>query len=108
MARPEVEPPRAARSCSLGAGNRARDATPRDSRPDEATEGIWALGVPPDYPAAQAYAACLIAQRCPEEAGAGDESLWRAAWALDCGTFFGRFHIDSATGLQVGHETVLV
>jgi branched-chain amino acid transport system substrate-binding protein len=76
--------------------------------PDEATEGIRAQGAPPDYPAAQAYAACLIAQRCLQEAGASDESLWRAAWALDCGTFFGRFHIDPATGLQVGHQMVLV
>ncbi|MGH2660599.1 MAG: hypothetical protein ACRDHS_13315, partial [Actinomycetota bacterium] len=71
-------------------------------------EGIQAQGAPPDYPAAQAYAACLIAQRCLEEAGGDDESLWRAACALDCGTFFGRFHIDPATGLQVGHEVVLV
>jgi len=76
--------------------------------PDEATQGIRAQGAPPDYPAAQAYAACLIAQRCLEEAGADDESLWRAACALDCGTFFGRFRIDPATGLQVGHEVVLV
>jgi branched-chain amino acid transport system substrate-binding protein len=77
--------------------------------PDEATEGIRAQGAPSDYPAAQAYAACLVAQRCLEEAGgAGDESLWRAACTLDCGTFFGRFHIDPATGLQVGHEMVLV
>jgi len=75
---------------------------------DEATEGIRAQGAPPDYPAAQAYAACLIAQRCLEEAGPDDESLWRAACALDCGTFFGRFRIDPATGLQGGHEVVLV
>lgn len=53
--------------------------------PDEATEGIRAQGAPPDYPAAQAYAACLVAQRCLGEVGAGDESLWRAACALDCG-----------------------
>jgi branched-chain amino acid transport system substrate-binding protein len=76
--------------------------------PDEATEGIRAQGAPPDYPAAQAYAACLIAQCCLEEAGADDESLWRVACAQDCGTFFGRFRIDPATGLQVGHEMVLV
>jgi branched-chain amino acid transport system substrate-binding protein len=75
--------------------------------PDEATEGIRAQGAPPDYPAAQAYAACLIAQRCLEEAG-DDESLWRAACALECATFFGRFRIDPETGLQVGHEVVLV
>jgi branched-chain amino acid transport system substrate-binding protein len=77
--------------------------------PHEVTEDIRAQGTPPDYPAAQAYAACLIAQRCLEEAGgADDESLWRAACALDCSTFFGRFRIDPATGLQVGHEMVLV
>jgi hypothetical protein len=76
--------------------------------PPGAAEGIRAQGAPPDYPASQAYAACLIAQRCLEEAGAADESLWRAACALDCGTFFGRFRIDPATGLQVGHEMVLV
>ncbi|MEX1263302.1 MAG: hypothetical protein WEE66_05095 [Actinomycetota bacterium] len=39
---------------------------------------------------------------------AGDEWLYRAACALDCGKFFGRFHIDPATDLQVGHEMVLV
>jgi branched-chain amino acid transport system substrate-binding protein len=77
-------------------------------RPDEVAEAIRAQGATPDYPAAQAYAACLIAQRCLEEAGADDESLWRAACALDCATFFGRFRIDPATGLQVGHEIVLV
>jgi branched-chain amino acid transport system substrate-binding protein len=77
--------------------------------PAEAAEGIRAQGAPPDYPAAQAFAACLIAQRCLEEVGdAEDEALWAAACALDCTTFFGRFRIDPATGLQVGHEMVLV
>ncbi|MGH2659152.1 MAG: ABC transporter substrate-binding protein [Actinomycetota bacterium] len=33
--------------------------------PDEVTEGIQAQGAAPDYPAAQAYAACLIAHRLP-------------------------------------------
>jgi len=65
--------------------------------PDDDREAAPALArgahLAPDYPAAQAYAACLIAQRCLEVAGADDESLWRAACALDCGTFFGRFHI---------------
>jgi branched-chain amino acid transport system substrate-binding protein len=76
--------------------------------PDEATERIRAQGAAPDYPAAQAYAACLIAQRCLQEAGTDDGSLWRTACALDCSTFFGRLRIDPATGLQVGHEVVLV
>jgi branched-chain amino acid transport system substrate-binding protein len=67
------------------------------------------MGSASDYPAAQAYAACLIAQRCLEEAdSADDEALWRAACALDCTTFFGRFKIDPKTGPQVGHEMVWV
>ncbi len=72
--------------------------------PDEATEGIRTQGAPPDYPAAQAYAACLVAQRCLGEPGAGDESLWRAACALDCGDAIS----IPQPGLQVGHEMILV
>ena len=70
---------------------------------------IRAMGAVADYPAAQAYAACLIAERCLEEAGsADDETLWRAACALDCNTFFGRFRINPRTGIQEGHEMVWV
>ena len=70
---------------------------------------IGAMGSASDYPAAQAYAACLIAQHCLEEAGsADDEALWRAACALDCTTFFGRFRINPRTGIQSGHEMVWV
>lgn len=77
--------------------------------PAEAAGRIEAMGVPADYPAAQAYAACLLAQRCLEQVGsADDQALWRAACALDCTTFFGRFKIDEETGLQVGHEMVWV
>ena len=66
---------------------------------------IRAMGAVADYPAAQGYAACLIAQRCLEDAGsADDEALWRAACALDCNTFFGRFRINPRTGIQEGHE----
>ena len=70
---------------------------------------IGAMGSASDYPAAQAYAACLIAQRCLEEAGSADDAaLWRAACALDCTTFFGRFRISPRTGIQSGHEMVWV
>ena len=66
---------------------------------------IRAMGAVADYPAAQGYVACLIAQRCLEDAGsADDEGLWRAACALDCNTFFGRFRINPRTGIQEGHE----
>ena len=70
---------------------------------------ISAMDSASDYPAAQAYAACLIAQHCLEEAGsADDEAIWRAACALDCTTFFGRFRINPRTGIQSGHEMVWV
>jgi ABC-type branched-subunit amino acid transport system substrate-binding protein len=70
---------------------------------------IRAMGAVADYPAAQAYVACLIAQRCLEETGsADDEALWRAACALDCNTFFGRFRINPRTGIQQGHEMVWI
>lgn len=77
--------------------------------PSQVAKRIRAMGSASDYPAAQAYAACLIAQRCLEEAGrADDEALWRTACALDCTTFFGRFRIDPRTGIQVGHEMLWV
>ena len=77
--------------------------------PAEVARRIQAMSGRADYPAAQAYAACLIAQRCLEEAAStDDEALWQAACAFDGSTFFGRFRIDSRTGLQVGHEMVLV
>ena len=56
---------------------------------------------------AQAYAACLVAQRCGEEAGTLDESLRHAAGRLDFTTFYGRFRIDAA-GRQVGHVMPVV
>jgi branched-chain amino acid transport system substrate-binding protein len=77
--------------------------------PSQVAERIRAMGSASDYPAAQAYAACLIAQHCLEEAGsADDKALWRAACALDCTTFFGRFRVNPRTGIQDRHEMVWV
>ena len=57
-----------------------------------------------DYPAAQAYAGCMVAQRCIEDAGSLDaEALWDKAGHLDFTTFYGRFRIDARTGRQEGH-----
>ena len=65
--------------------------------------------LPIDYPMAQAYAGCLVAQRCIEEAGTLDNDELRAvAGRLDFTTFFGRFRIDSVTGRQLGHAMTLV
>jgi branched-chain amino acid transport system substrate-binding protein len=65
--------------------------------------------VPLDYPAAQAYAAGVVAQRCVEEAGSLDQAALRAA-AARCRvtTFYGDFAIDPATGRQNGHSMLVV
>jgi len=82
-----------------------------DYGPDSASyvASMKAVGASPDYPAAQVYAACLIANRCLQVAGsADDDALWRAACELDWRTFFGRFKIDPATGIQEGHQMVWI
>ena len=62
-----------------------------------------------DYPMAQAYAGCLVAQRCIEEAGSLDQTKVRqAAGRMDFTTFYGRFLIDPATGRQIGHRMPVV
>jgi branched-chain amino acid transport system substrate-binding protein len=67
------------------------------------------FGQSPDYPAAQAYAAGLILQRCVALAGTcADAALRTAADTLACRTFYGDFRLDAASGRQVGHETLLV
>jgi branched-chain amino acid transport system substrate-binding protein len=67
------------------------------------------FGQAPDYPAAQAYAAGLILQQCVTLAGSCvDADLRAAADLLTCRTFYGDFRLDAETGVQVGHETVLV
>jgi len=67
------------------------------------------FGYSPDYPAAQAYAAGLILQRCVILAETyGDAVLRAAADRLVCRTFYGDFRLDAASGRQIGHETVLV
>jgi branched-chain amino acid transport system substrate-binding protein len=63
----------------------------------------------PEYPAAQAYAAGLVAQRCVEVAGTlRDELLLEAAYALRVTTMYGAFRLDALTGEQAGHRLVVV
>jgi branched-chain amino acid transport system substrate-binding protein len=67
------------------------------------------FGQIPDYPAAQAYAAGLILQRCVALAGTcSDVTLRAAADTLTCRTFYGDFRLEAETGRQVGHEALLV
>lgn len=69
---------------------------------------LKSASVPIDYPAAQGYAAGLIAQRCVEEAGTLKQSALRqAAGRLRLTTFFGLYAIDPQTGRQTAH-TMLV
>jgi branched-chain amino acid transport system substrate-binding protein len=66
-------------------------------------------GSDPPYPAAQAFAAGLIAERCLRDAGDSDDAaLFAAAGALGCTTLFARFRIDPNTGRQVGHQVLTV
>ena len=61
-----------------------------------------------EYPAAQAYAAVVIALRCVAETGGfDDEALLAAARTLHCTTFFGRFGLG-ADGCQADHAIVVV
>ena len=63
----------------------------------------------PDYPMAQAYAGCLIAQRCIENSMSLDPAKLRIeASKLDFTTFYGRFKIDPATGRQLRHVMPVV
>lgn len=64
--------------------------------------------VPIDYPAAQGYAAGLIAQRCVETAGTLDAGALRdAAVRLRLTTFYGPYAIDAATGRQTAHPVLV-
>jgi branched-chain amino acid transport system substrate-binding protein len=61
-----------------------------------------------DYPAAQAYAAGLIALHCVERAGATEDGAVAAvARELRCTTFFGRFGLGP-DGRQEDHEMLAV
>jgi branched-chain amino acid transport system substrate-binding protein len=67
------------------------------------------FGAPPDYPAAQAYAAGVVLERCVEAAGTlREEDLQQAARQLVCRTFYGRFQVDAESGEQIGHEVTLI
>ena len=61
-----------------------------------------------EYPAAQAYAAVVIALHCAALTGGfDDEALLTAVRALRCTTFFGRFGLGP-DGRQADHQLVIV
>ncbi len=77
----------------------------------------WLPGGPPapvalppgaDYPAAQALAAALLAERAAELAGSvAPDALWDAARAMRTATFLGPFAVDE-TGRQTAHAPLIV
>jgi branched-chain amino acid transport system substrate-binding protein len=67
-------------------------------------------GSEPPYPAAAAFAAGVIAERCRRDAGAGagEAETAAAAAALRTRTLFGPFALDPESGLQAAHEVLTV
>src|SRR5262249_38128434 len=63
----------------------------------------------PDYIAAASFATGLVLTECVRQAASlDDEKLRSTASDLDCNTFYGRFHIDSGTGIQTAHRVLLI
>lgn len=72
------------------------------------THYLKSATVPIDYPAAQGYAAGVVAQRCIEEVGALEQKALReAASRLRCTTFYGPYAIDAKTGRQTAHPMLV-
>jgi branched-chain amino acid transport system substrate-binding protein len=84
--------------------------------PDEGPDVEWFVrkyqmieGNDPPYAAAQAFAAGLLSARCLRDAeGSHDAALQAAAQKLVCQTLFGTFQLDPISGLQTGHQVVIV
>ena len=86
------------------------------TRADEGPDADWfvtkyrdSAGVDPPYPAAQAFAAGLLCARCIRDSGhCEDAALLAAAQQLACTTLYGKFRIDPSSGLQSGHQILIV
>ena len=68
-----------------------------------------ANGTEPPYPAAAAFAAGILWQRCAKEADTIDSlRVMAVSQRLDTTTLFGRFRVDPLTGVQTGHQIRVV
>jgi len=84
--------------------------------PDEGPASHWfvakyrhIVGAAPPYPAAQAFAAGLVCARCLRDSGSSEDTAQlAAARQLACTTLYGQFRIDPVSGLQVGHQVLIV
>ena len=86
-------------------------------QPDEGPDAAWFVthyrhhfDTEPAYPAAQSFAAGLLFARCLREnnGNVDDEAQLAAANLLACTTLYGEFRLDPITGLQTGHQVLLV
>ena len=85
-------------------------------QPDEGPDAGWftaayarLAGSSPPYPAAAAFAAAVLWERCVRDAGSAEPNeVVAAAHELDTTTLFGRFSLDPVTGLQAGHRVGVV
>jgi ABC-type branched-subunit amino acid transport system substrate-binding protein len=86
------------------------------AEPEEGPDRRWfiaayqrAAGTAPAYPAAAAFAAGVIWQRCVPDAGTAEpDAVAAVASRLVTTTLFGAFRLHSATGLQDGHRVGVV
>lgn len=102
-----------AREGLLGPAQWLAEAAPSPDEGPSAAEFAAAYrdraGGEPPYPAAQAFAAGVIATRCLRDAGTADDAaLLAAACALQCTTMFAPFRLDTQTRQQVGHHVLTV
>ena len=83
---------------------------------DEGPDAGWfvdryrrATGQEPEYPAAQAFAAGVLASRCVRDAASSEPAnVVAVAARLRCRTLYGGFRLDPRTGQQVGHRVLTV
>jgi Periplasmic binding protein len=88
----------------------------RGAPADEGPDAGWfvdryrrATGQEPEYPAAQAFAAGVLASRCVRDAASSEPAnVVAAAARLRCRTLYGSFRLDPRTGQQVGHRVLTV
>jgi branched-chain amino acid transport system substrate-binding protein len=86
------------------------------ARVDEGPDARWFVDAyrratkrGPEYPAAQAFAAGVLASRCLRDAGSADPAdVVAAATRLRCRTLYGHFCLDAETGHQIGHRVLTV
>jgi branched-chain amino acid transport system substrate-binding protein len=84
--------------------------------PDEGPDAAWLTaayrtrtGEEAPYPAVQAFATGLLCARCLRESrSCEDTQLLAAAQQLRCTTLYGSFQLDPLSGLQAGHQVLIV